>query len=152
MKIVVLSDTHAHSLEEIPPRTVGALAEADLIIHAGDFTTIDFYNDLAKLGKVKAVRGNMDHREIRAMLPEKETFTVNGKKIGLIHGWGGPVGLEQKIRPLFDDVDIIIYGHTHRAKNEFIDDVYFFNPGSARESYGILEIAETIDGRIIKTI
>lgn len=152
MKIAVLSDTHAHSLDEISPQIIGALAEADLIVHAGDFTTISFLDDLKKLGEVKAVRGNMDHREIRAVLPEQETFTINGKKIGLIHGWGSPMGLEDKIKPLFNDVDIIIYGHTHRAKNEFIGDVYFFNPGSARESYGILEIDETIKGRIIKTI
>jgi uncharacterized protein len=152
MEIAVLSDTHAHSLDEIPPQTISALEKADLIVHAGDFTFIDLLDDLKKLGEVKAVRGNMDHREIRAVLPERETFTVNGKKIGLIHGWGSPMGLEEKIRPLFDDVDIIIYGHTHRPMNEYIDGVYFFNPGSARESYGILEIGETITGRIIKTI
>jgi putative phosphoesterase len=152
MKIAVLSDTHAHSLDEIPPQTISALEEADLIVHAGDFTHIDFLDDLKKLGEVKAVRGNMDHREIRAILPERETFIVNGKKIGLIHGWGSPMGLEKKIRPLFDEVDIIIYGHTHRPMNEYIGGVYFFNPGSARQSYGILEIDDTIKGRIIKTI
>jgi putative phosphoesterase len=152
MKIAVLSDTHAHSLDEIPPQTINALKEADLIVHAGDFTYIDFLNDLKKLGEVKAVRGNMDHREIRAILPERDTFTINGKKIGLIHGWGSPMGMEEKIRPLFNNVDIIIYGHTHRARNEYINGIYFFNPGSARESYGILEIDDTIKGRIIKTI
>jgi putative phosphoesterase len=150
MKIAVLSDTHAHSIEEIAPQVINALEDADLIVHAGDFVGLGLYEDLKKLGEVKAVRGNMDQREIRAVLPEQETFTIEGKKIGVMHGWGGPAGLEDKIRERFSDVDIIIYGHTHRAKNEFIGDVYFFNPGSARNSYGILEIDETIKGRILK--
>jgi putative phosphoesterase len=151
MKIAVLSDTHAHSIDEIAPQIVAALEEADLIVHAGDFTAIGLYEDLKKLGDVKAVRGNMDTREIREVLPEQEVFAINGKKVGVIHGWGGSAGLEDKIRQRFSDVDIIIYGHTHKARNEYIGDVYFFNPGSARDSYGILEIGETIKGRIVKT-
>jgi putative phosphoesterase len=151
MKIAVISDTHSHSIEEIAPRVVSALKEADLIVHAGDFVSIQLYEDLKKLGEVKAVKGNMDHREIREVLPEQEIFTVNGKSIGIMHGWGSPVGLEDKIRQRFNNVDVIIYGHTHKPKNEQSGDVYFFNPGSCRESYGILEIGEAISGTILQS-
>jgi putative phosphoesterase len=152
MKIAVLSDTHAHSIDELSPKVISALAEADLIVHAGDFTSLGFYEDLKKFGEVKAVKGNMDNLDLRAVLPEQEIFTVNGKKIGIIHGWGSPMGIEEKIKPRFSDgVDMIIYGHTHKARNEYIGDIYFFNPGSARDTYGILEIDDTIKGRILKT-
>jgi putative phosphoesterase len=43
--------------------------------------------------------------------------------------------------------DIIIFGHSHVPKNEYIDGTLFFNPGSVTDtvyapyrSYGIIEI------------
>lgn len=149
MKIVVISDTHSHSIEEIPSELVDALKGADLIVHAGDFTGFQLYQDLKKLGDFKAVRGNMDNAEIRSALPEREIFTVNGKNIGVIHGWGSPVGLEEKIRQGFEDMDIIIYGHTHQPRNESINGIYYFNPGSSKQTYGVLEIGSTVSGQIL---
>ena len=39
LRIGVISDTHAYTLSEVPDPIRKALAEVDLIIHAGDFTT-----------------------------------------------------------------------------------------------------------------
>ena len=36
MKVVVLSDTHAKGLKDLPERILEDLKRADLIIHAGD--------------------------------------------------------------------------------------------------------------------
>jgi putative phosphoesterase len=150
MKIGVLSDTHIHVAEEIPPAVVKAFSNVDLIIHAGDFVGLEVLDGLKRLGEVKAVRGNMDSMELRSLLPEKELLVAEGKKIGIIHGWGGPEGIEQKVRERFDDVDIIIYGHSHRDRNERIGDVLFFNPGPGQRSFGILTIGEDVQGEIIK--
>jgi len=50
-----------------------------------------------------------------------------------------------------------VYGHTHRAANEVRDGILFFNPGSAtdkrfasRNTIGILEVGEKINGKIIE--
>jgi uncharacterized protein len=129
MKIGVLSDTHIHLAEEISPEVVKAFSNVDLIVHAGDFVGSQVLEGLKRLGEVKAVHGNMDSMELRGLLPEKELLVAGGKKIGIIHGWGGPEGIEQKVRERFGDVDIIIYGHSHRANIERIGDVLFFNPG-----------------------
>ena len=150
MKIGVLSDTHIHLAEEIHPEVVKAFSNVDLIVHAGDFVGSQVLEGLKRLGEVKAVHGNMDSMELRGLLPEKELLVVGGKKIGIIHGWGGPEGIEQKVRELFDDVDIIIYGHSHRANIERIGDVLFFNPGPGYKSFGILTIEEDIKGEIVK--
>jgi len=150
MKIGVLSDTHIHLAEEIHPEVVKAFSNVDLIVHAGDFVGSQVLEGLKRLGEVKAVHGNMDSMELRGLLPEKELLVAGGKKIGIIHGWGGPEGIEQKVRELFDDVDIIIYGHSHRANIERIGDVLFFNPGPGYKSFGILTIEEDVKGEIVK--
>jgi len=150
MKIGVLSDTHIHLAEEIPQGIVRAFSNVDLIVHAGDFVDVAVLERLKRLGEVKAVYGNMDSMELRSLLPEKELLVAGGKKIGITHGWGGPEGIERKIRARFDDVDIIIYGHSHRAKIERIGDVLFFNPGPGFHSFGILTIEEEVKGEIIK--
>jgi putative phosphoesterase len=150
MKIGVLSDTHIYLAEEIPQGIVRALSNVDLIVHAGDFVDVAVLEGLKRLGEVKAVHGNMDSMELRSLLSEKELLEAGGKKIGIIHGWGGPDGIERKIRARFDDVDIVIYGHSHQAKIERIGNVLFFNPGPGFQSFGILTIGEEVKGEIIK--
>jgi putative phosphoesterase len=150
VKIGVLSDSHIYLAEEIPSQVVRAFSDVDLIVHAGDFVDLPVLEGLRRLGEVKAVRGNMDSMELRDLLPETELLVVEGKKIGIIHGWGGPQGIEQKVREKFDDVDIVIYGHSHQANIERIDDVFFFNSGPGYQSFGILTIEEDVRGEIIK--
>lgn len=148
----MLADTHAISFGDIPPKIVDALFTVDLIIHAGDFTTKEVLNGLNQLGEVKAVQGNMDSSEIKSTLPVKETIKVKSKRIGITHGSGSPWRIEQRVREMFDQqVDIIIYGHSHQAQNKVIDNILFFNPGKATSSFGILTIEEDIKGEIISS-
>ncbi len=150
MRIGVLSDTHMHSAEEISPEILKAFIEVDLIVHAGDFVGSAVLEGLKRLGEVKAVHGNVDSMKLRGLLPDKELLVVGGKKIGVTHGWGGPEGIEQRVRVLFDDVDIIIYGHSHRAKIEQIGNILFFNPGPGHQSFGILTIDRDVQGEIVR--
>jgi putative phosphoesterase len=106
---------------------------------------------------IKAVCGNMDHASVRQSLPDRLILTLNNYRIGLIHGWGMPFGIENKLLKTIGPVDCLIYGHTHRAVNVFRDGTLFFNPGSAmdkrfapRNTVGILEIGERINGKIIE--
>lgn len=150
MRIGVLSDTHMHSAEEISPEVIKAFTGVDLIVHAGDFVSSDVLEGLKRLGEVKAVHGNVDSMKLRGLLPDRELLVIGGKKIGITHGWGGPEGIEQRVRGLFADVDIVIYGHSHRAKIEQIGDVLFFNPGPGYQSFGIMTIDQDVKGEIIK--
>jgi putative phosphoesterase len=149
VKIGVVSDTHATSLAEIPDRILQALADVDLIIHAGDFVTKDVLDGLKRLGEVKAVQGNMDSDELKRILPEKELLVIEGKRIGIIHGWGSPYGIDDRVGKMFENVDVIVYGHSHYSQNEVKKGILFFNPGRARNSFGILTIGEEVRGEII---
>jgi putative phosphoesterase len=156
LKIGVVSDTHVLRVDQLPGKLVDSLMEVDLIVHLGDYTGIELLSGLGSLGDFKGVAGNMDSSEMRASLPETEVLDVNGKKLGLIHGWGAPWGIHEKIRDCFGEVDAILYGHTHIASSELIDGVLFFNPGSAtgkfpalQKTYGILVIDKYIQGEIV---
>jgi putative phosphoesterase len=151
MRIAVLADTHVNKLEYLPKKIIDALSTVDLIIHAGDFTDVQLLKELTHLKDVKAVHGNMDSGELKAVLPVKEIVETENKRIGITHGSGAPWGIEERVRKMFesDRIDIIIYGHSHRPQNKVINDILFFNPGKAADSFGILTIDGEAEGEII---
>ena len=146
----MLSDTHVSSFAELPNKILTALAEADMIIHAGDFTAKVVLDGLNQLGEVCAVCGNMDSNELKQVLLDREVLTVGGKRVGVTHGWGSPHDIEDRVGSLFRDVDIIVFGHSHQPMNKVIHGILFFNPGQARNSFGILTIGKEIRGEIIR--
>jgi len=153
MRIAVLADTHVNMLEDLSKKTIDALSTVDLIIHAGDFTDVQLLKELKGLRTVKAVQGNMDSRELKVMLPAKEIVEIENKRIGITHGSGGPGGIEERVRKVFesDRIDIIVYGHSHQSQNKALEDVFLFNPGNATDSFGILTIDGGVKGEIISS-
>lgn len=155
--IGVLSDTHLRQVtRDFLHIFEHYLGDTDLILHAGDVVSPDII-DLLSAGAFQGVAGNMDPPILRESLPEKKIIQVAGYRVGLIHGWGSPEGLEDRIGPLFGQVDVIVYGHSHVAANHSRNGILFFNPGTAtgyspsgEHSIGILELGETIRGRIIQ--
>jgi uncharacterized protein len=160
VKIGVISDTHIPGLSrDIPKAVYDGFKEVDLILHAGDLVEIKFLEKLRKIKKTVAVSGNMDSREVASVLRPKEIIEAGNYRIGLIHGWGPPEGLAQRMLLEFkaDRLDCIVFGHSHKPTNEIIKGILLFNPGSptdkiftAYSSYGILEITDKIAGKIIK--
>ena len=150
VKLGVISDTHARTFDEIPFTIKNALTEVDLIVHAGDFTEKALLDGLKAIGKVKAVRGNINSGEVKKTLPERDIFEINGKKIGLIHGSGAPWGIAGRVRGNFGEVDIIIFGHSHMPHNQYLNGSLMFNPGRARDSYGLVTIGDEIKTDIIR--
>ncbi len=156
MKIGVVSDTHlSHPDPALTGLLSGPLREAEVILHAGDITELGVLESLD--GKeVLAVCGNMDSPALRRELPPKRTFQAGTFKIGIIHGWGGPQGIEERIRREFDWVDCIVFGHTHHPLQAWREGILFFNPGAftgythrGQRSVGLLEVGEKISGQII---
>lgn len=89
MKIVVTADTHIpKSAKQLPSRLLQELETADRIIHAGDWQTIEVYEELQKYAPVDGVCGNVDGEDIRQVMPEKKIIEAGGFTIGIIHGHG----------------------------------------------------------------
>ena len=152
MKVVVISDTHIPSRARDIPKVIWEDIEtAELIIHAGDFTTVDFYVQLKSVKPLKAVHGNMDEIDLFHLLKEKEIFDLEGVRVGLTHGFGAPYGIEKRVMKLFEGehVDLIIFGHSHIPLFKNIDGIYLLNPGTPtdtiyarRQSYAVLTVSD----------
>jgi hypothetical protein len=155
MKIGVLSDTH---LNRVNPVLEGILvdlfADCDLLVHAGDMVSLPVYRFLQQR-PIEAVQGNMDEWALRKELPEKKIITLAHFKIGVMHGWGSPLGLEERLRREFSGIDILIYGHSHLPASHWSDGLFFFNPGSVsgsrgKPSVGLLHLEQDLRGEIIE--
>jgi len=159
IKVVVLSDSHTSSLDSLPSKILDELSGADWVIHAGDFTEDRLVKELKAHGNFKGVHGNMDSPSVKALLPETELFELGGFLVGVCHPaeGGPPIRIESRIRERFGSVNIIVYGHTHKPKKEVREGILYFNPGSATgawpapyASYGILEIREAVEAKIVR--
>ncbi len=113
-RIIALSDTHLEN--ESLPLVVAALADkADIILHAGDFISMQCHAALADLGRLEAVHGNSDCPELKRLLPQQRVIEVEDIKIGLVHmaSHGSDlVGAEMMAREM--DVQVLVFGHIHR--------------------------------------
>ena len=156
MKIGVVSDTHSHLL---PKKMLDDFKAVDCVIHAGDFCSVQDLKVFQKLKEVYAVFGNMDGLELRQILPEREILEIGGIKIGLYHGHGSPEKVFDIVKMEFrkEEVDVVIFGHSHYPVNEVVGKVLYFNPGSPTDvirapyrSYGMLDIEDgKVSGKII---
>lgn len=107
---------------------------ADLFIHLGDgedeFDRVaECYPDKAFLG----VRGNNDWHSQK---PVVDFITLEGIKIMFTHGHMFSVkwGLDQLIREgVAQDARLMLYGHTHVARKDYMDGRYIINPGSVAD-------------------
>ena len=156
MKIGVVSDTHIPTrASHLPEEVMRALQYVNIILHAGDFISYQVYEGLQHLARVEAVAGNMDYPEITRVLPSQREISIDGLTIGLIHGWGSPWDLPQRVRARFRrDIDCIVFGHSHSSYNRREEKTLLFNPGSpvssSNRSYGLLTVNEgSISGEII---
>ncbi len=157
MKIGVISDTHLTRCDSALASILNTcFSDVEMILHAGDVVEMGVL-DMFRGREVKAVSGNMDSPGVREQLPPKLELTLEGIRIGLIHGWGNPFGIRSRLRQAFGNIDCLVYGHTHQAFNETRDGVLFFNPGSpsgsffsSKKTVGILEINNGISGKILE--
>ena len=78
---------------------------------------------------------------------DERVLEVEGKLIGLTHGWGPPIGIERRVISKFPDVDVVVFGHTHKALVERRKGILLVNPGTPNDrrfskhlSYAVLTI------------
>lgn len=156
MKIVVMSDTHLSRVtEEFESLCSAHCPDADMVIHLGDWERVDLLDFLEQY-PLRAVAGNMDDHRIRERLPVKRIIRAGDFRIGIIHGWGAPGGIRQRLGEEFTGVDAILFGHTHQPLLIREDGLLWFNPGSvttargnSRAGIGVLRIGERIEAEII---
>ncbi|MRX71593.1 YfcE family phosphodiesterase [Bacillus lacus] len=159
MRVVVLSDTHMPRMaKQFPAILREHLHTADLIIHAGDFQTMEVVRELQKYAKIAGVAGNVDSSEVAEALGDKKIIECEGYRIGIVHGHGKGRTTEERVLNSFEgeDLDCIIFGHSHIPVNKMVNKTLLFNPGSPTDkrrqnqySFGVLEFHPALSARLI---
>jgi putative phosphoesterase len=110
---------------------VKLLRGAELVLHAGDFVSVGFLEELRVLGPpVEGVQGNMDEPALKESLPAQRVVEVGAVRIGMVHNAGPRAGREARLAARFEDCEAVVYGHTHVPQVERFQHVWVLNPGS----------------------
>jgi putative phosphoesterase len=155
VRAVVLSDTHLRDggSRRLPDPVAVALRDADVVLHCGDVVERGLLDELATFAPVHAVLGNNDV-SLRGSLPERLLVELAGVRVGMVHDSGATKGRAARVRRMFPDCDVVLFGHSHApVDEEGVDGQRLFNPGSPTQrrrqphpSFGVLDLA---DGKVV---
>jgi putative phosphoesterase len=149
----IVSDTHMPRMaRSLPAPLAEALRKVDHILHAGDWTDLRVLEALEKFAPVDGVAGNNDGPEIVKKFGLKKILKLGDKRIGLVHGHGNGTRGATEARAIRsfqdDDVDCIVYGHSHVPALKEVNGIIVFNPGSPTDkrrqpqySFGLIKIS-----------
>lgn len=121
-KVGLISDTHGL----VRPEALAALADSDVIVHAGDIGKPDVIEQLGEIAPVTAIRGNIDQADWAKQYPEETCLQIAGRKLYVIHSLHDLI-----LDPAEEQMHVVISGHSHKPRIETQEGVLFVNPGSA---------------------
>ena len=132
MKIAVFSDLHGGSEEKM----AAAFASYDYVVFLGDGLMKVRHFEYEYPEKFLFVRGNCDGYD---ETPLRRIVDLDGVRVMLTHGHEERVkyglmtilGVAKQ-----EEVQVVLFGHTHRPEVTEIDGILFVNPGSAASYYG----------------
>ena len=137
MLIAVISDTHMpRGARRLPDACVERIRAADLLLHAGDFSTLDVLRELEAIGPpVLGVHGNVDSADLRELLPAERVVDASGVRIAMVHDAGPRTGRVGRLQRRFGErADVVVFGHSHLPLHEQAEDGFqILNPGSPTE-------------------
>lgn len=123
MRIGVISDSHG----KFDERITQAFEGVDHILHAGDICDVSVLVRLEMIAPVTAVLGNCDTSAALDLLPFVARKEFEGVRVFMAHD-------QSTAKPLPDDIDVFVFGHSHMPVAEKIDGVLWLNPGSAQQA------------------
>jgi uncharacterized protein len=115
MNLLLVSDTHVPvRARDLPALLWTAVDAADVVVHAGDWVSIDLLDALeARAARLVGVYGNNDGPALRARLPEVARVELAGVRVAVVHETGASAGRERRCAAAYPDVDVLIFGHSH---------------------------------------
>ena len=145
MKVLIISDTHGN--HKNLDRVLEQERPYGQVIHLGDIEGDEDYLEAAAGCPVAAVRGNNDYF---SPLPQEQVIEVAGKQAFITHGhyYYVAAGIEHLAKEAKGrDVELVMFGHTHRPLIRQEQGLTILNPGSLsyprqedrRPSYIVME-------------
>ena len=135
MHLIVMSDSHGH-FNHVRRIIEANKDSVDSFIHLGD--GLEEFQDVHNMYQYLhcvAIKGNNDW----GSMEEKIKIVPWGDKlIMMTHGdlYGVKYNLDMLLTKAKEvKADVVLYGHTHVAKCDYLDGIYFINPGSVKDGY-----------------
>lgn len=151
VRLVVISDTHLRGgvAGRLPRPLLEAIEGCDLLLHAGDVTSRQALDELARLAPLRAVLGNNDG-ELVGVLAEELRFELEGVRVAMLHDSGERTRREARMALRFPEDDVVIFGHSHVPEQRYgSNGQLLFNPGSPTQrrsqphaTFGLLEVGD----------
>ncbi len=133
----VVSDTHVsanrtrRSLE--PVVEFFRRMDVGLILHAGDAGHASILQNLERVAPTVTVRGNADPLDLIETLPDRVWIEAGSRTVLLLHGHHGRTALKAARAAATPDIDLIVFGHSHKPLIDREGRTILFNPGSPTE-------------------
>ncbi|MFC3687221.1 YfcE family phosphodiesterase [Aquipuribacter hungaricus] len=120
MDLLLLADTHLpRRARDLPDEVWGAVAAADVVVHAGDWVDVALLDELEqRSARLVGVHGNNDGPPLRDRLPEVARVDLDGLRMAVVHETGASTGRERRCDALYgpaspDPGDVLVFGHSH---------------------------------------
>jgi putative phosphoesterase len=115
MRLLLISDTHLPArAKKLPDAVWDAVDQADVVIHAGDWVSVDLLDELeARAQRLIGCWGNNDGPVLRARLPEVARVELEGLPVAVVHETGSAKGREERCERAYPDVELLVFGHSH---------------------------------------
>lgn len=136
-RIGIISDTHGLLRDNV----LDYLKDCDIIFHGGDINRQEILDRLKEIAPLYVVRGNND-KEWAEYLPKDLKVRVEDIGIYMVHN-------KKEAASELLDVDVVIYGHSHKYQEAEVDGRLWLNPGSCgkrRFDQEITMAVMTVDG------
>ena len=133
MRLLLLADTHVpRRARDLPTKVWDQVDRADVVVHAGDWMDVTLLDALeSRAQRLIGCWGNNDGPALRARLPEVARATLDGVRLAVVHETGSSAGRERRMATAYDDVDVLVFGHSHIPWDTTTDTgLRLLNPGS----------------------
>jgi putative phosphoesterase len=115
VRLLLLADTHIPlRARDLPAQVWDEVAQADVVLHAGDWVTPDLLDELTtRAARLVGCWGNNDGPVLRDCLPEHAEVTLAGLRFTVVHETGPAAGREVRMSRRYPDTDVLVFGHSH---------------------------------------
>jgi putative phosphoesterase len=155
VRLLIIADTHVPKrARDLPEQVWREVDHTDVVLHAGDWVAEPLLDALeARSARLVGVYGNNDGPALRARLPEVARVELGGVEFAVVHETGGSAGRERRCEAAYQDVDVLVFGHSHIPWDTTTPSgLRLLNPGSPtdrrRQPFCTYLTASAADGQL----